>query len=155
MDVPVQSAREKLHFEEVSKLFNFIDADSMPLLIPNDEWTKLPAPEGCGAGETFLHWLQNPRRSRLFKARPIPAGFLTPDEWRLLQPYIVNLSFPESRMTQRFVKTSDSELVFKSDDPVRGLRLLKPNSPLYHAGLNEPGLDVECQALSDPANYAL
>lgn len=31
----------------------------------------------------------------------------------------------------------------------------KPNSLLYHSGLNEPGLDVKCEALGDPANYVL
>ena len=151
----IQSAREKLHFKEVGELFNFIDADSVPLLIPHLDWSGLPAPEGSDAGENLLRWLQNPRRSRMFRGRLIPAGFLTPDEWRSLQPFMVNLTFPESKMTQAFLKASDSQSVFKDDDPIRGLRLLKPNSPLYRAGVNDPGLDVECEALSDLANYNL
>lgn len=151
----VQSAREKLHFEEVSKLFNFIDADSVPLLIPNEAWAKEHAPEGSEDGMTMLEWLQTKKRTRRYKGKDIPGGFLTPDDWRLLQPYIVNLSFPESKMTQAFLRASDSEPVFKNDDPIRGLRLLKSNSQLYHSGLNKPGLDVNCEALSDPANYVL
>lgn len=152
----VQSAREKLHFEEVSKLFNFIDADSVPLLIPHDAWAKLPAPEGCATGETFLQWIQNPKRSRLFKGKPIPAGFLTPDEWRLLQPYMVNLAYPSSMKTRSFLNATDSPLVFKGDDPDRGLRLLKIQEPkIYHDGLNGCGLDLECKALRDLANYVL
>lgn len=151
----VQSAREKLHFEEVSKLFNFISADSVPLLIPHREWSDTRAPEGSKGGSTLLEWLQNKKRTRPYKGKDIPGGFLTPDDWRLLQPYIVNLSFPESKMTQAFLKASDSEAVFKNDDPIRGLRLLKPNSPLYQSGLNEPGLDVKCEALIDSANYVL
>jgi CRISPR-associated endonuclease/helicase Cas3 len=151
----VQSAREKLHFEEVSKLFNFIQADTVPLLIPHTEWGDSPAPEESKGGNTMLEWLQNPRRTRPYRGKDIPGGFLTPDEWRLLQPYIVSLSFPESKMTQAFLKASDSEPVFKNDDPIRGLRLLKPNSPLYRAGLNEPGLDVTCEVLRDSANYVL
>lgn len=150
----VQTAREKLHFKEVSELFNFIDADSVPLLIPHDDWARLPAPEGSDAGETFLQWLRNPRRSRLFKSKPIPAGFLTPDEWRLLQPYMVNLSFPDSKLTQAFLKASDSQPIFRDDDPVRGLRLLKIQEPnIYFDGLNGSGLDLDCAALRDVANY--
>jgi hypothetical protein len=90
------------------------------------------------------------------KGKDIPSGFLTPDEWRLLQPYIVNLSFLESKMTKAFLRASDSEPVFKNDDPDRGLRLLKIQEPkIYHDGLNGYGLDLECEALRAPANYAL
>ena len=112
-------------------------------------------PEGSEDVMTLLEWLQTKKRTRRYKGKDIPGGFLTPDEWRQLQPYIVHLSFPESKMTQAFLRASDSEPVFKNDDPVRGLRLLKPNSPLYHSGLNEPGLDVKCEALRGPANYML
>jgi CRISPR-associated endonuclease/helicase Cas3 len=150
----VQSAREKLHFEQVSHLFNFIDADTVPLLIPHDDWTGLPAPDGSDAGETFLEWLRNPRRYRLFKGQQIPSGFLTPDEWRRLQPYMVNLAYPKSVRIQEFFKTTGSSLVFKDDDLDRGLRLLGTvGVRIYNDGLNGCGLDLSCSALSDLANY--
>ncbi len=133
----IQSAREKLHFEEVSTLFNFIDADSVPLLIESAV---------MGDGMTVAEW----RKAIAAK------GFFTPDEWRAIQPYIVNLSFPESKMTHAFLKASASPLAFKGDDPNRGLRLLKIQEPkIYHDGLNGCGLDLECKALQDAANYVL
>ena len=50
----------------------------------------------------------------------------------------------------------DSERTFTDDDPLRGLRLLKISEPkIYHDGSNGCGLDVECEALRDLANYAL
>lgn len=71
----VQSAREKLHFEEVSKMFNLIDADSVPLLIPNDGWAKMAAPEGSDSGRTFLPDLKpfhgNRLRATAIRSHPI------------------------------------------------------------------------------------
>lgn len=133
----VQSAREKLHFEEVSKLFNFIDADSVPLLIESAV---------MGDGQTVAEW----RKATAAK------GFFTPDEWRAIQPYIVNLAYPSSMKTRSFLNATDSPLAFKGDDSDRGLRLLKIQEPkIYHDGLNGCGLDLECAALRDLANYVL
>ena len=126
----VQSAREKLHFKEVSELFRFIDADTVPLLIEDDGWAKLPAPEGSDTGKSLLEWLQNPRRFRLVKnpkGETFPANFLTPEEWRLLQPYIVNLGFPTSDKTRQFLRDYAC-LVFKGDDDTRGLHRLTATS---------------------------
>ena len=73
-------------------------------------------------------------------------GYFTPEEWRSLQPYIVNLSFPTSRKIKEFLRASDSELVFKTDDPDRGLRFLKCGS-LYNDGLFGAGLNLSPNAL--------
>ena len=109
----VQSAREKLHFEEVRTLFNFIDADSIPLLIESARMED---------GKTVEDW----------RKRAAAKGFFTPDEWRAIQPYIVNLAYPAGEMTRTFLSTTDSELVSKDDD-LRALRRMKlPN--LYSDG---------------------
>jgi CRISPR-associated endonuclease/helicase Cas3 len=139
----VQSAREKLHFEEVSHLFRFIDADTVPLLIGDAEMA-VPGSNGITKVKA-ADWILEARKKT----------YLTADEWRHIQPYVVSLSFPESKMTQAFLKESDAGLVFKEDDTVRGLRLLKAGSPLYHDSLNGCGLDLQCQALRDAANYLL
>jgi len=138
----VQSAREKLHFKEASDLFNFIDADNVPLLIENDAWAKLPAPDGSDTGKTLLEWLQNPNRFKFVKnpkGETFRANFLTPDEWRLLQPYIVNLGFPTSDKTRVFLREYAC-LVFKDDDATRGLhRLTAPefySDDTHGAGIN-------------------
>ena len=139
----VQSAREKLHFKEVSELFRFIDADTVPLLIEDDGWAKLPAPEGSDTGKSLLEWLQNPRRFRLVKnpkGETFRANFLTPEEWRLLQPYIVNLGFPTSDKTREFLRDYAC-LVFKGDDDTRGLHRLTATS-FYSDGPHGAGINV-------------
>jgi CRISPR-associated endonuclease/helicase Cas3 len=150
----IQSAREKLHFKEVNELFNFIDADTVPLLIENDAWAKLPAPEGAQPGGTLLQWLQKDHRSRPVKTAKgdtYPANFLTPDEWRLIQPYIVNLGFPVSDRTREFLR-NNACLVFKNDDPMRGLHRLTASS-LYSDGLHGAGIDVAAKSLVNLDSY--
>jgi len=129
----VQNAREKLHFEEVSKLFNFIDADSVPLLIESAVMAD---------GKTVAEW----RKATTAK------GFFTPDEWRAIQPFILSLAFPSSAKTRTFLQNTDSELVFKDDDQLRGLRRVKLLN-LYCDGPNGCGLDVEASSLGDLSNY--
>ena len=49
--------------------------------------------------------------------------------------------------TRAFLHSSDSELVFKDDDEVRGLRFLK-NGILYSDGDHGAGIDVSAESLS-------
>lgn len=135
----VQSAREKLHFEEVSNLFNFIEADAVPLLIESKRDTGAETDsEMCLPDGSTVKSLRESARHK---------GYFTPDEWRALQPFIVNLSFPMGKETRAFLHASDSELVFKSDDEVRGLRFLK-NGILYSDGDHGAGIDVSAESLS-------
>ena len=129
----VQSAREKLHFKEVSELFNFIDADSVPLLIESARMED---------GRTVEDW----------RKKAAAKGFFTPDEWRAIQPFIVSLAYPTSEKTRTFLSKTDSELVFKDDDELRGLRRMKLSN-LYNDGPNGCGLDVEAEALRNLSNY--
>lgn len=119
----VQSARENLHFKEVSEIFRFIEADTAPLLIGDakmeDETTV----------EDFIKETKK-------------KTYLTPDEWRKIQPYIVNLSFPAGKEVQDYFAKEDCELVFNGDDPIRGLRLLKTGNQTYTGGLNGAGLNL-------------
>lgn len=130
----VQSARERLHFKEVSEMFNFIDADSVPLLIESARMDD---------GRTVEDW----------RKKAAAKGFFTPDEWRAIQPFIVSLAYPTSEKTRTFLSKTDSELVFKEDDELRGLRRMKLPS-LYSEGPTGCGLDVEAKALSDLSSYA-
>lgn len=135
----VQSAREKLHFKEVSEMFNFIDADAAPLLIESKRDT--------GAESDSDMRLPDGRTVRSLREAAKHKGYFTPDEWRALQPFIVNLSFPMGKETRAFLHVSDSELVFKNDDATRGLRFLK-NGILYSDGLRGAGIDVSAESLS-------
>jgi CRISPR-associated endonuclease/helicase Cas3 len=135
----VQSARERLHFKEVSEIFNFIDADSVPLLIESKR--------DIGAETDSEMLLPNGSTVRLLRESARHKGYFTPDEWRALQPFIVNLSFPMGKETRAFLHASDSELVFKSDDEVRGLRFLKIGI-LYSDGYHGSGIDVSAECLA-------
>jgi len=127
----IQREREQLHFEKVSDAFNFIDADNVPLLIGSD-------PED----ESRHSDLKLPEDKVLKRSK----GFFTPDEWRSLQPYTVNLSYPQGEKTRVFL-AQNAVLVFADDDKTRGLyRLI--NSRLYDDGLNGAGLDTTAEGLS-------
>ena len=130
----IQTEREQLHFEKVSDAFSFIDADNVPLLInaqPENESSHctLTLPNG--------------------KILERPKGFFTPDEWRSLQPYTVNLSFPQGEKTRLFLdqKAGNAQLVFADDDKTRGLYRLTA-SLLYDHGPNGAGLDTTAESLS-------
>ena len=142
----VQSAREKLHFEEVSDLFNFIKADTGPLLV---ESRRLAGADS----DSEVVMFDGSQTVREFRQASARKGFFTPDEWRLLQPFIVNLSFPASDEVGAFFRASDSELAFKDDDPVRGLRLLK-SGVLYSDGPHGAGIDVTAESLANLDCYA-
>ena len=131
----IQAHREQLRFKEVDEQFNFIDADNVPLVI---ETAKMED------GGTVRDWL----------AAAKAKGFLTLEEWRKIQPYIVNLAWPVSERTRTFLNRTNSELVFKNDDPLRGLRRMHI-SDIYSDGKNDSGLDVSCAAFADLANYNL
>lgn len=135
----IQSAREQLHFEAVSDLFNFIEADTVPLLI---EISRV-----AGADSDSETRLPDGRTVRELRESAKPRAYFTPDEWRMIQPLIVNLSHPTSRKVKEFLHDSDSELVFKGDDPDRGLRWLKTGLR-YHDGLHGAGLVLTPEAMN-------
>jgi hypothetical protein len=141
----IQSAREKLHFEQVHDLFSFIDADTVPLLIENREWADLPAPDGAVPNDNFGVWLRAAKRTRPVQAKSgaiFPANFLTAEEWRSLGRFMVNLSFPSSDKTKQFLREKAC-LVFHDDDPRTGLYRLV-DSRCYSP---DAGLDPRNEAL--------
>ena len=142
----VQSAREKLHFKEVSEMFNYIDADTVPLLIEDPAWTALPAPFGYSKTGTLLDWLRDPQGYRTYKANGGTAKqgrFLIADEWRTIQPYIVSLSFPTSVKTRNFIR-EHARQVFTDDEKDRGLHLLNTKTEnIYQHGLHGAGLNLD------------
>lgn len=127
----IQSEREQLHFEKVSDAFRFIDADNVPVLIGSH-------PQSESRSST----LKLPDGKLLERSK----GFLTPEEWRSLQSYTVNLSFPHGKKTLGFLY-QNAELVFADDDKARGLYRLTV-SGLYDDGLNGAGLDTTAEGLS-------
>jgi CRISPR-associated endonuclease/helicase Cas3 len=142
----VQSAREKLHFKEVSEMFNYIDADTVPLLVEDLAWTALPAPSGYSKGGTLLDWLRDPKGFRTYQATggSINQGrFLTAEEWRTIQPYIVGLTFPTSVKTRNFIR-EHARQVFPDDEKDGGLHVLNTKTEnIYQHGLHGAGLSLD------------
>ena len=122
-------------------MFNFIDADTLPLLIESRRLAGVDS-------DSDVKMADGSTSVKAFRQEAARKVFFTPDEWRAIQPFIVNVSFPMSDKTRAFLRASDSQLVFKDDDPVRGLRILK-NGILYSDGPNGAGLDVTTESLAN------
>lgn len=131
----IQSSRENLHFKEVSKRFRFIDSDTAPLLIGGAEMEISDGNETKKI--TVADWAAEAKKKTYF----------TPDEWRMIQPYIVSLNYPASKKITEFIRKEDCELVFGDDDPMRGLRLLKNFNTSYEDGLHDAGLKLDHREL--------
>jgi CRISPR-associated endonuclease/helicase Cas3 len=134
----IQQHREQLRFEEVSALFNFIEADTVPLVVVEqynpETRSNEPVPLKEDPSRTVKQLLDT--------ATARAPQFLTPTEWRLLQPHIVSLSHRDKK-TAPFV-AGNARLVFRGDDPRRGLYRLVAAS-LYAGTLHGSGLDVSEQ----------
>jgi CRISPR-associated endonuclease/helicase Cas3 len=72
----IQKERAKLHFQQVDELFKFIDANTFPLLVLSQR-----------LGEQNVDF-EIPRR--IYEASQ-QRGFFVREDWRRLQPYIINL----------------------------------------------------------------
>lgn len=118
----IQREREQLHFEQVHDRFNFIESFTTPLVV---------AEYDLASGHVSLRSLCGAATAK---------GFLTPKEWQLIQPHLMQLDYRDKRTTE-FNRTA-TDLVFRSDDPLTGLRRLTHFSA-YNGGLHGCGLDVD------------
>ncbi len=118
----IQQHREQLRFEEVSNLFNFIESFTVPVIIAEYDPgnAKVSIKEMC----------ENASRK----------GYFTPDEWRQIQPHIVQLDYRDKK-TAKFNKNNTAKM-FKQDDDLTGLRRLT-HFCAYDGGLHGCGLDVD------------
>ncbi len=125
----IQQNRAELRFEEVSKLFNFIESFTTPLLIieqlVNGEPVSTPAQAIYDAA----------------RKRPIPGGqgygWFTRDEWRQLQPYILNLDYRNK--TAQVALAHYARPVFDSTDDE--LKIWGAGNSGYNGGLNGIGIE--------------
>lgn len=118
----IQQNREKLHFEEVSKLFNFIESFTAPILV---------AEYGLADGRVAI---------RQMCEEAARKGYFTPAEWRQIQPHIVQLDYRDKK-TAKFNKDNTVKM-FKDDDDLTGLRRLTHFSA-YNGSLHGCGLDID------------
>lgn len=118
----IQRERAQLHFEQVHDRFDFIEAFSTPIVVAEYDLPSLRVglKELCETGSA--------------------KGFLTPAEWNLIQPHLVQLDYRDKRAAQ-FSRIATA-LVFRDDNELTGLRRLTHFSA-YDGGLHGCGLDVD------------
>lgn len=126
----IQQNRAALRFEEVSKLFRIIEDHTVPILILDQVVNGEPVP--------------TPARSifELAAKRTIKGekyhGWFTQDDWRKIQPWILNL---DSRSKDiRTALHHYSEHIFSPDDGLE-LRIWKAGNAGYIGGLNGTGIN--------------
>ena len=131
----IQQNRAELRFEEVSKLFNFIESVTTPLLI-------IEQIVNCEPVRTAAWAIYDAARKR-----PIPggqgSGWFTRDEWRRLQPYILNLDY-RNKTTQAALAHYGRH-VFSPDDGLE-LKIWGAGNAGYNGGLNGTGIEFEADS---------
>lgn len=131
----IQHHREQLRFQEVNKLFNFIESDfTTPLLILTQTVNGQPA--------------DTPARAIYERARlqNIPGskakGYFTRDDWRRIQPHIVNVDFRQKAVQAALAR--HSRPVFDASD--LELRVWDAGTAGYIGGPNGTGWNWEIDA---------
>jgi CRISPR-associated endonuclease/helicase Cas3 len=127
----IQQNRAELRFEEVSKLFNFIESFTTPVLIVDQ----------------ILNGKPNTTEARAIyeaaRKRPIPGGagygWFTRDDWRRLQPFILNLDYRNK--TVQTALSRYTHPVFDSDE--MELRIWDAGSAGYIGGINGTGINFD------------
>jgi len=127
----IQQNRSEFRFEEVSKLFNFIESFTTPVLVVDQLLNGEPA---------------NTEAWTIYEAarkRPIPGassyGWFTRDDWRRLQPFILNLDYRNK--TTQIALARYGRPVFDSDDVE--LRIWGAGNAGYIGGLNGTGINFD------------
>jgi len=123
----IQQARSRLHFEEVDSMFKFIDRNTVSVLIRNQYiGDKLQGtPGGQKYDDAQSRWRGKNKRS----------GYFTREDWREIQPFIINLPFHLTRN-----KDVNSRLEKAFNDESAGLYVWNGQ---YHGGLLGTGIDFE------------
>lgn len=127
-DCEIQREREQLHFETVSELFNLIESGTTPLLILRenvDDQTK----------DTPAKSIYEVARQRIINGGV--KGYFTANDWRQIQPYVLNLDYRNNEARQALAKYA-SEEVFGSN-----LRVWGAGDAGYIGGLHGTGIILE------------
>jgi CRISPR-associated endonuclease/helicase Cas3 len=120
----IQRARSRLHFKEVDGLFKIIEDNTISVLIRNqylgEDSVKTPG------GELYEKAQQRTEKT---------YGYFTREDWRVIQPYIINLPFYSLRDAE-----VNSKLESAFQDESAGLYVWLG---AYRGGLQDTGIDFE------------
>ncbi len=133
---PIQKARGKLRFKKVSEQFNLIDSYTVPVLILTESQGDTPAKVVYDAAAKRLPYKRNTKKGREEEAH---RGYFTRDDWRRIQPYILNMDF-RSKANQ--AEIARLRRAFDADD--YDLRLWD-DSLRYDGGLNGCGIILNAE----------
>ena len=123
----IQRARSRLHFEEVDSMFALIEKDTISVLIATqyvgDTLEKTPG------GQKYEE-AQSRGRGQNRK-----SGFFTREDWRKIQPFVINLPFHVTKD-----KRANNKLEKAFNDADSGLYVWRGQ---YHGGLAGTGIDFD------------
>lgn len=123
----IQKARSRLNFKEVDKLFEFIEDNTFPVLILNEAINGREHPTDAKTiYETAIS------RTGSLKGKKC---YFTRDEWRVIQPFILNLSNHSEGTKKEAIKWNT--LAF---DQESNLRIW---NGAYQGGLTGVGIDFD------------
>jgi CRISPR-associated endonuclease/helicase Cas3 len=125
----IQKARSRLHFKEVDEMFSFIEKHTISVLIRNEYiGDKLnQTPGGVLFEEAQQRWTGHGKNK----------GYFTREDWRVIQPNIINL--PRHCLRNKGIA---EKLEKAFNDEFAGLYVWRG---AYHGGANGIGVDFEGQ----------
>ena len=114
---PIQEARGKLRFKEVSEQFSLIESFPLPILILTEtedgDCRKARNTVADAIYRVATIRLPYKRKGKKGNEEEAHRGYFTRDDWRTIQPFIVNLDF-RSKANQ--AATARLERAFDSED---------------------------------------
>lgn len=138
----IQQERQHLHFEKVASLFNLIDTFTVPMLVPR--WLE---PGSCAERDWLIRDGREEQPLGEWVKQRLHKGFLLPDEWRRIQPYILNLDLRNQK--QRASLDQCARPAFREEKPSDATLWILDACSLYQGGLHGSGFDANAEPLNE------
>ncbi|MBI5388334.1 MAG: CRISPR-associated helicase Cas3' [Verrucomicrobia bacterium] len=134
-DCEIQRERGQLHFERVSELFHLIDTFSVPLIVPKvfdpAKSSDADIPMSSDDPTPVAQWLE----------KTLPKGFLTPVEWRSIQPHLLNIDLHNAALRSQLFSGQIAAPAIPGEKPDECSLWRLTACSLYQGGLHGAGLD--------------
>lgn len=124
----IQKHREQLHFEQVHECFDFIEAFTVPVLVVDEVVAGRP----CATPAKAIY--ESARQKFIPGSKE--RGYFTREDWRAIQPFIVNLDYRNKAAQIALARYAQSAF----DDEATELRIWNAGSGGYVGGLNGTGI---------------
>lgn len=124
----IQKHREQLHFEQVHDCFDFIEAFTVPVLVVDE----VVAGQPCATPAKAIY--ESARQKFIPGSKE--RGYFTREDWRAIQPFIVNLDYRNKAAQIALARYAQSAF----DDETTELRIWNAGSGGYVGGLKGTGI---------------